>query len=241
MAVSVALAAPALGCSSSGGGGGGGSGGGGGGAGGPATPTSVIDIRADVNRNGTIDLADPTEDELEADWTDKAGAVFLANIDDDEDVCPYDETMADAQLAQCFDGADDHVNGEADLIDMARIRTLPWPEAPADATGTLSVLSPAGADPWQFVRVFRNNAGSWELLPPDYPLTQAELQSGVELAIEAKDIVRDRAVWDGFVDVKLTVDMTATGDRIPTARTWCGCAWRRCSSCTTYRWPRKST
>jgi protein-arginine deiminase len=203
------LAASLIGCSSDEGAG----------DGAPPGPSVVIDIRADVNRNGTIDLEDPTEDELEAEWSAEAGAVFLANIDDDEGVCPSTSTLTDLELASCFDAADEVVNGEADLMDMARIRTVPWPEAPADARGVLSVSSPMGADPYQFVRLFRNTGDSWEVVPPDHPLGQAELQSGIELAIEAKDIVRDREIWDGIVDVKLGVEAGTgpSGEELPDA------------------------
>ncbi|MFN7133331.1 MAG: protein-arginine deiminase family protein, partial [Myxococcales bacterium] len=45
--------------------------------------------------------------------------------------------------------------------------------------------------------------------PATQSLTAAELQQGVELAIEALDIVRDSAVWDGTVS--LTLRVTATG------------------------------
>jgi protein-arginine deiminase len=190
---------------------------GGGGGASPPKPTSVIDIRADVNRNGVVDLDDPTEDELEAEWSAQSGAIFLANIDDDEGVCPSDSGLSDQELASCFDAADEHVNGEADLLDMARIRTVPWPEAPADASGVLSVLSPMGVDPYEFVRLFRNDGGNWVVVPPDYAISQAELQSGLDLALEGKDIVRDREVWDGFVDVKLTVEAgtSEAGDKLP--------------------------
>jgi protein-arginine deiminase len=185
--------------------------------GGGKEPTSVIDIRADVNRNGRVELDVDSEDELEAEWSAEFGAVFLANIDDDEDVCPNGPAISDQELAACFDAADEHVNGEADLLDLARILTVPWPEAPADASGVLSVSSPMGADIWQFVRLFKNNGGVWDVLPPDYPIPQAELQSGIELAIEAKDIVRDRELWDGFVDVKLSVDAgtSTSGRKLP--------------------------
>jgi protein-arginine deiminase len=38
-------------------------------------------------------------------------------------------------------------------------------------------------------------------------LTRDEIIAGIELAVEAKDIVRDTTVWDGFVDVTLTVSV----------------------------------
>jgi protein-arginine deiminase len=37
----------------------------------------VIDLRGDVNRNGTVDLSDPTEDQGEDTWDSTHGALFL--------------------------------------------------------------------------------------------------------------------------------------------------------------------
>ncbi|MDI1430548.1 protein-arginine deiminase family protein [Polyangium sorediatum] len=174
----------------------GGSGQGGGG------PTGPVDLRADVNRNGTIDFNDPTEDQGEDTWDAAHGAIFLANIDDDEDQCPAGG-QNDAQLIGCNDAADTVVNGEEDLADLARIVAAPWPAAYADATGTITVSAP------EQVRLFRKTeAGAFEFFDPATKLGQADLAAGVELAIEARDITRDTAVWDGFVDVSLTVTGT---------------------------------
>ena len=46
---------------------------------------------------------------------------------------------------------------------------------------------------------------------------QAELRAGVELALEATDVVRDASAWDGFVDVTITAK---DGDRV----VWIGSA-----------------
>ena len=50
--------------------------------------TSPVDLRADTNRDGVITFDDPTDDDGEDAWDAKHGAVFLANIDDDEQTCP---------------------------------------------------------------------------------------------------------------------------------------------------------
>src|SRR6202000_2170580 len=50
-------------------------------------PAPVVDLRADTNRNGTLDFDDPTEDANEDTWDATHGAVFLANIDDDQKAC----------------------------------------------------------------------------------------------------------------------------------------------------------
>ncbi|MEN8165423.1 MAG: protein-arginine deiminase family protein, partial [Acidobacteriota bacterium] len=164
-------------------------------------PVPIIDLRADVNRNGTIDLTDPSEDQDEHTWDPDHGAIFLANIDDDESVCPT--TGTDSELAACNDAADDVVNGIDDLLDLARLVVVPWPSAPDDAGATIDLSLP-GAN---FVRLFRQSGGNFVQFDPlSDSLTPDDLRTGVEFAIEATDIVRSASVWDGFVDVTLVVE-----------------------------------
>ncbi len=170
---------------------------------GQAPPCTIIDIRADVNRNGTVDLMDPTEDEGEESFTATRGAVFLPNIDDDRDTCPA-SGVPESQLVACHDAADTEVNGPDDLLDLARIKTVPWPNAPDDARGTITISMAAASR----VRLFRATAaGAFALFnPAAATLTAADLRTGVEFGIEGRDILRDSAVWDGTVDVTLNVD-----------------------------------
>lgn len=172
--------------------------------------TPIIDLRADVNRNGAIDLADSTEDANEDTWDQSHGAIFLANIDDDQKTCPT-AGQTDAQLAACNDAADTVINGANDLADLARLKTVPWPDAPPDAKGTVSVSAPAST----YVRLFKNVSGNFTAFnPATDQLSAADLQNGVELAIEGKTIVRDTSVWDGFVNITLNVD-AGTGPNGP--------------------------
>jgi len=166
---------------------------------------AIVDLRADTNRNGVVEVDDPSEDLDEETWDKSHGAVFLANIDDDRVTCP--KTGTDAQLAQCNDAADEEVNGDDDLADMARLKTVPWADAPDDATGALSLGSPGS----QYVRLFRKKSdGSFGVFKPDSDkLTAAELRDGVELAVEGTDIVRDAAQWDGYVDITFRVQAPA--------------------------------
>jgi protein-arginine deiminase len=175
--------------------------------------TPIIDLRADVNRNGTVDLADPTEDAAENTWDSSHGAIFLANLDDDENTCPT-SNQTDAQLAACHDADDTVINGAADLSDLARLKTVPWPTAPADASGKLQLSANASGK----VRLFKKSAnGSFVFFDPAVgTLSSAELAAGVELAIEATDVVRGSAGWNGFVDVTLSVDAgTSNGQALP--------------------------
>jgi protein-arginine deiminase len=164
-----------------------------------ALDSVVADLRADSNRDGTISFDDPTDDAGEDEWTESHGAVFLANIDDDEVVCSLD--VDDVDLPKCNDAADDKINGADDLLDLARLATKPWPGATADAVGTLEFT--AGAS----VRIFKKGSdGEFTAIESGAALTRDELVAGVELAIEGKDIVRDLKKWDGFTDVTLTVN-----------------------------------
>lgn len=171
----------------------------------------IIDLRADNNRNGTIDLADPTEDAGEDQWAADHGAIFLANLDDDQSACPT-SNQTDAQLAACNDAADTVVNGASDLDDMARLQTVPWPTAPANASATVTVN--AGA--LNYVRLFKKTGNTFSVFNSGSSLTAAELQAGVELAIEGRDIVRNPNTWDGFVTVTLNVEAgSVNGTNLP--------------------------
>ncbi|MBX3212655.1 MAG: protein-arginine deiminase [Labilithrix sp.] len=158
----------------------------------------VADLRADANRDGTISFDGKADDDGEETWNGDHGAVFLANIDDDEEVCSAN--LSDAQIAACNDAADDEVNGPDDALDLARIKTKPWGEAPSDAKATISWTAKDD------VRLFQVKGSSFTVVESGMTLSAAEIRSGVELAIEGKDIVRDPAVWDGFVDITLDVD-----------------------------------
>lgn len=164
----------------------------------PPGPSNPIDLRADTNRDGVISFDDASDDDGEDTWDAKHGAVFLANIDDDEEKCPTSGN--DVDLPKCNDAADEVVNGADDALDLARLKTKPWAAAPDGATATVSFTAASS------VRVFKVKGTSFEVLAKDGKLTTAELRSGVELAIEAKDIVRNAATWDGYVDVTFSID-----------------------------------
>ena len=170
-----------------------------------AGPTTIVaDLRADSNRDGDVRF-DET-DSVKATWDATAGAVFLANIDDDKARCK--KVGDDVDLSQCNDAANDVVDGADDALDLARLKTKPWAEAPETATAAIGV----NAEAKDVVRLFKRTgegAADFEVLADDSTFTAEEIRAGVELAIEAKDIVRDAAKWDGFVDVTLTVTVGA--------------------------------
>lgn len=162
--------------------------------------SSIADIRADSNRDGRISF-----DEADADkttWDKTHGAIFLANIDDDLEQCKAAKT--DVDLPNCNDALNDVVDGPDDLLDLAPIATRPWAEAPDGTTATLSIAS-GSAD---MIRLFKRTGPEptdFTVLDTSVPFTAEEVRAGVELAIEAKDIVRDTDVWDGYVTLEWSI------------------------------------
>ncbi|MDX2909212.1 protein-arginine deiminase domain-containing protein [Streptomyces griseiscabiei] len=167
-------------------------------AGAPAT-----DLRVDTNRDGKVDVTGTTDTAGENGWTLARGALMLPNIDDDTRRCPTKgangKPLTDAKLAACNDASDTKVNGTADAADLARVRSVPR-SVPAGAQGTVKVT--AGA---QQVRVFVKRGTKWEPVTAKTRLSRAELKAGVEFGVEAKDVIRDTAKWDGTARVRLTV------------------------------------
>ncbi len=189
-------------------GGTGGSGGGGigglGGTGGSGGGTSTgIDLRVDSNRDGSVDSVGQSDEANETTWNTSVGAVFLANIDDDENKCP--KSGSDAALAACHDGANSNVDGLDDLQDLAEMRLLPWPAAPSNAAATITVTPPTAA---ARTRMFKRVGSNYVVVPSGATLSASELKSGLELRIEGRDILRD-ASWNGNLDV--AVNLVAGG------------------------------
>lgn len=188
---------------SAGGAGGAGGSAGGGGSAGQKPVVLTVDLRADVNRDGKIDLTGTADDDGEDGWDAKHGAIFLANIDDDLAACKSvddaGKPLSDVDLAGCNDAADEVINGDDDALDLARLKTVPWADAPDDATATFTWTAQGS------VRLFVKKGGAFTLLHAEDVFKAADLRAGIELGIEAKDIVRDVAAWDGTVDVTLAV------------------------------------
>ncbi|MFH8366884.1 protein-arginine deiminase domain-containing protein [Streptomyces sp. NPDC018031] len=176
------------------------------------------DLRADVDRDGRVDVTGDSDTAGEDRWSTGRGAVFLPNIDDDAKRCrttgPDGKPLGDAELARCNDAADTRLNGAADAADLARLRTVPMTGLSGRATGTVKITGTGS----RHARLFVKREGTWQVVRASTRLTAAELRAGVELGIEGTDVVRDRAVWDGTAVVDLTVrpggDAPATSDRV---------------------------
>ncbi len=178
----------------------------------PDTGAAIVSILADNNRNGTIDWNDPTEEKNKTTWDATHGAIFLANIDDDQKACPVTDQsgaiLSDVDLAKCNDAQDTIINGDADLLDLAPLGVRAWPGAPDGTVGSVSVDSAAAP----YVHLFIQRAGvltffDWQ---NGDQIATAELRGGnVVMAIEATDVVRDPSVWNGYATITLSV---AVGD-----------------------------
>ncbi|MFI7015475.1 protein-arginine deiminase domain-containing protein [Streptomyces sp. NPDC050164] len=165
---------------------------------------SRADLRADVNRDGRVDVTGGSDKRGEDSWSVGRGAVYLPNIDDDSKRCPVTgpggKPLSDAKLAACNDGSDALVNGSADAADLARVRSVPMPGLRKDAQGSLKVTTGG-----KHARLFVKRSGKWVLVTSKTRLTAAELRSGVEFGVEGTDVVRDSAKWDGRAVVRLAV------------------------------------
>ncbi len=165
----------------------------------PAFAAPLADLRADVDRDGVASLTDPADDLGEDTWDAAHGAIVLPNVDDDGRRCAARaRRLSDRAIARCNDATDPVVDGAQDELDLAPLAVAPWADAPDDATATLAIAEHGRG------RLFIRRDGA--LVPlRNGRLTLAELRSGVALALEARDIVRDTRVWTGYLTITLTV------------------------------------
>lgn len=158
-----------------------------------------VSLLADTDRDGRLTDADLPGRNA---WTAGRGAIVLPDLDDDESRCDATGRPSDVELARCNDGADAVVNGPADAADLAPLRIAPVRGAAAGTTGRLTVDAASRDN----VRIFLRTGSGYTELGPDHRFGADELRRGIDLAVEARDIPRDAAVWDGFSDVTLTVE-----------------------------------
>ena len=166
----------------------------------PKKPAALL--LCDADRDGVAGASDRALDRLA--WSDKSGAVFLANIDDDAQRCPKTAATDDA-LAACNDAADAVVNGDDDALDLAPLR-ISVSDAPAGSTVELEA-SPSTAPHLRFF--VKRNGVFGEEGAAALSFSAEEAAAGVDVGVEGLDIVRDASVWDGFVDVSLTLKNAA--------------------------------
>ncbi len=102
----------------------------------------VVDLVVDANRDGVAKFDDPADQEAETIFDQKFGAVFLPNLDDDDE----------DKLEDWFD---DKINGDADALDLAPILLRAWPGAPDGAKGKIVVDKP------ELVRIWVKVGADW--------------------------------------------------------------------------------
>ena len=152
------------------------------------------DLVVDTNRDGTLDAADePGEDA----WSSASGAVFAANLDDDD---------GDAVR----DGHDSVVNGSADVADMAPVVLRRMPGLNATHSVSLRMLEPPDGD-WP--RVFLQRDGGFELLLGDgrheAALDVADLAAG-DMQFYLESAYGRHIGFDGEVRLRASVSQGAS-------------------------------
>lgn len=168
----------------------------------PLTTPFKVDIRADSNRDGTVDTHGVTDLPDKQEWSNTAGAIFLANIGDTDRRCSKialeGEPLSNEKLAACNDASDD-VQRAPQF--MAPLRTVPISNLSESAVGLVSIGSEVARD---LVRVFCREGEEWVFTADDHEFTAEEIRCGLELGIDARD-TRRPGVWDGRVSVQFGV------------------------------------
>ncbi len=164
----------------------------------PQAQALELEILADTNRDGVVDTADR---DGKTQWSEDRGAILLANIGDTARRCPKpaQTDLSDDELEACNDA-----QGEAARAPeyFAPVRLMPIADLPQAASGRIAAVG-AGAEK---IRVFVKRGASWDYLAPSDRLSAADLSAGLQLGVDARDVVRDAAMWDGGVTLEVSVD-----------------------------------
>ncbi|KAL7755617.1 hypothetical protein ACKLNR_014144 [Fusarium oxysporum f. sp. zingiberi] len=164
-------------------------------------------ILADTNRDGIVngkDIADKYT------WTNECGAIFLPNIGDKRHRCTAFDlnglSLSNQELSSCND-ASGHLLLTPELA--APARTAPLQGISKEAIGSIYTLpeSTLGS-----VRVFwkqpgfLSDAGSpWRLIDPQFIFNASSLRAGIELAIDARELVSHLSAWNGTLSLEFRV------------------------------------
>ena len=159
----------------------------------------VIDIQADVNNDGYIDEKDNEPAEINS-----TGAIVLPNLDDDEGRCDdfkrvanNGNVIADFEFISCSDASDNVSNGPDDIDDLTLVKLLPSVVVPSEGSIKAFIVDAQGKtiENSDFRILVREGDVFFDIA--DQPLLIEHLRKGVDLAIEATDVVRDTEEWDG--------------------------------------------
>jgi protein-arginine deiminase len=172
----------------------GGSGGSGGSGEGGTGGIVAVDLIADVNRDGVVAPGNADDDEGEDGWNESRGAIFLPNLDDDDE-----DGRPDANDAK--------VNGAADILDLTPILVAPFP-VPEGGRGVVRMDEAS----WDWARLFlaegpADDPASYRAVGAGTILDAATLASGATFLLEGRSPKRSTAEeeWSGFVDLVLEV------------------------------------
>ena len=172
--------------------------------------TVGADIRADVNRDGAVDVTGASDTAGKTTWTSGRGAIFLPNLGDRQRRCktrtPDGRWLSNARLQACNDAQGTAVRAPEYL---APLRTVPASDVSDAATGSLQLIG-AGRSR---VRLFLQRGGTWTYVTPEVRVTAAELRAGLRLGLDGRDVIRED--WDGRITVRFTItdgDHTSTDD-----------------------------
>ncbi|KAJ3500860.1 hypothetical protein NM208_g17056 [Fusarium decemcellulare] len=161
-------------------------------------------ILADTNRDGKVDVKGDTDIKGKAEWTSERGALILANIGDTDRRCskklPDNDSASEvneAFLNKCNDATD---NVQRNAKYLAPLRTLPIAKLSYSAKGSIHVTDDAAA---KNIRVFVKEGNDWTYVAANHTFTAQELQDGLELGVDARDV--RRPTWDGKAQVHFTV------------------------------------
>lgn len=148
-------------------------------------------LAADTNRDGTIDDADELDEES---WTEAHGALFLANLDDDDN-----NGRQDAR--------DTAVNGNDDVRDLVPVIIRRHGGVVEGRDSATLSLEPAGAK--NNVRVFLQSGGRLaSLISPEgnaqVTIALGDLLAG-DLQLYVEGLNTRTALWDGRANLRLAV------------------------------------
>ncbi|OAA62220.1 Protein-arginine deiminase [Cordyceps fumosorosea ARSEF 2679] len=161
-------------------------------------------ILADTNRDGHIDLVGDTDSVDKETWTDKRGALFLANIADSGRRCSRlivfagENATRTEDLDKCHDASDNVLRNPKYLAPVA---TLPLTGAGDSASGSVAVIGDAAS---KNIRLFQRAGSDWRFIAANHTFSAEELRSGLSLGVDARDVRRPGG-WDGRVTLRFSV------------------------------------
>jgi protein-arginine deiminase len=178
--------------------------------------TWTPDIRADTNRDGTVDMVGSSDSGNKTAWSAEHGAIFLPNIGDKHLRCANTDNvgnpLSNDELAACHD-ASGHLLLAPEYV--APLRTVPMNVS--DDVGARIYVTPQAA--YERVRLFvldnpkdQNSTTSWRLVDQEFQFNSTQLRAGITLGIDG----RDPSVWDGSVVIRFEVfdDINQSSDAV---------------------------